>query len=90
MGSEAENELDHVLDEWSWLIHRSGYETQTALSDSDKAISLIERLEDLSDRAISLKENVQRLLEHRLEEDGSSKEEVEHKRRNVIARWRAA
>lgn len=88
--ADFEKRLRDVLNERSWLVHRSGFETEAALSNPTDAVALVERFERLAEEAGSLREQIQRLLDQRLHKLGLSSKEIEKRREDVIQRWRAA
>lgn len=89
-----EGELDEkfwrVVNERNWLVHRSGYESQAALSVSQKTLLLLKRLEYMSDEAHALKVQIEHLVQHHLSIRGLSKQEIDKTTDETVGLWLAA
>lgn len=82
--------LTFVAKERNWLVHRSGVESQAALSAPEAALELLNRLEHLVAEASSLKAQVATLVSQHLSEDGLSNQEIITKADETRDLWLAA
>jgi hypothetical protein len=90
MLEELDERLTFVAKERNWLIHRSGLETQAALSAPDRALDHLERLEVLAIRASEAKSQIDALVAQRLAADGYSTQEITAKTDETLGLWLAA
>lgn len=87
---ELDERLTFVERERSWLIHRSGLESQAALSAPEKALDLLDRLEALATQASAVKSQIDALVAQHLTADGYSTQEITAKTDETLGLWLAA
>lgn len=85
-----EDRLARLIDERNWLVHRSGYESQTASPPSEQTLSRLTRLERSSDEARALKVRFDDLVKAHLANNGLSKHEIDKKTDEAANLWLAA
>ena len=90
LSEESEEKLRHLVDERNWLVHRSGYESQTVGPGSERGLSLLERLEGISEEARALKLQIEQLIEQYLVRNGLSKPEINTRTNETVGLWLAA
>ncbi|MBD0320451.1 MAG: hypothetical protein ICV87_08965, partial [Gemmatimonadetes bacterium] len=73
---ELDERLTFVAKERNWLLHRSGIESQAALSAPEKALHLLDRLEVLATEASAVKSRIHALVAQHLTADGYSTPEI--------------
>lgn len=76
--------------ERSWLVHRSGYQSQAATSSEHGSLPLLQRLESLSEEASALRVELERLVEQELVHRGLSRSEISRRTSEAAERWLAA
>lgn len=87
---ELDERLTFVAKERSWLIHRSGLETEAALSDLPNPLDLLDRLEVLATQASAVKSQIDALVAQHLTADGYSTREITAKTDETLGLWLAA
>lgn len=87
---ELEDRFTWLIEERHWLVHRSGYESQSALPLSERTLSLLARLERISSEAHALKIQFDHLVKQHLANNGLSAHEIDQKTDEAASLWLAA
>lgn len=90
MGAELEERWSRLLDDRQWLVHRSGIESQDALSHYERIDALRGRLARIADDAAAVKAQLEEIIQHHLSRTGLSKQEIDAKTGETKQLWLAA
>lgn len=89
-GAELEERWHRLRGERQWLVHRSGIESQDALSNFARMDVLRARLAHIADDAAAVKAQMEEITQHHLSRTGLSKQEIAVKTGETKQLWLAA
>jgi hypothetical protein len=90
LDGDFETRFGRVVAGRVWLVRRSGYESQQAMTDHEKTAALLGRLERIVDDASAVKAQIEEALREQLSRTGLSNREIDEKSDKTKELWLAA
>src|SRR5438067_12898164 len=87
--SDLLSRLEHVVDERSWLIHRSRHENRKDLYSDARRPQLIARINAVADQALSLLTEFQNLTDTHLIARGMDRAKMQARADEIYREWTA-